>query len=257
MAPAPSAKPCPVGRACPANWRWRNLCCGVTCEDLGVVMQERFLDRSDAGRQLALALAPYAGRSDAIVLGLPRGGVPVAFEIALALEAPLDVFVVRKLGLPGHEEFGIGAIASGGVRVVDDNVLRAYGVDEETLDRITERERRELQRRERSYRDDRPFPDLRGRLVILVDDGLATGSTVRAAVAALRAEGPREIVVAVPVGAHETCDALGAEVDDLICLWTPDHFYAVGLWYENFDQTTDDEVHELLARAAARFANRH
>jgi putative phosphoribosyl transferase len=220
-------------------------------------MPERYVDRSDAGHHLARALASrQGGRSDIIVLGLPRGGVPVAFEIASALDAPLDVFVVRKIGLPGHEEFGIGAIASGGVRVVDHHVLRAYGVDDATLERITERERLELQRRERRYRDDRPFPDLRGRTVVLVDDGLATGSTMRAAVAALREEAPREIIVAVPVGAAETCTALAEEVDDLVCLRTPEPFYAVGLWYENFDQTTDEEVHDLLERAANRIAHR-
>ena len=216
-------------------------------------MPERFLNRSDAGRQLAAELLPrYGGRSDVLVLGLPRGGVPVAFEIAVALDAPLDVFVVRKLGLPGHEEFGIGAIASGGVRVVDESVLRAYGVDSRTLEEITQREQRELERRERRYRDDRPFPAIQDRVVILVDDGLATGSTMRAAVAALRAEGPREIVVAVPVGAPETCSAMARLADDVVCLMTPEPFYAVGLWYENFDQTDDDEVHDLIERAAMR-----
>jgi putative phosphoribosyl transferase len=220
-------------------------------------MPERFLDRTEAGRELAAVLAPrYAGRGDVIVLGLPRGGVPVAYEIATALDAPLDVFIVRKLGLPGHEEFGIGAIASGGVRVVDDSVLRAYGIDAEMLDRITGRERRELERRERLYRDDRPFPIVRDRVVILVDDGLATGSTMRAAVAALRAEGPREIVIAVPVGARETCQGMAEQVDDLVCLMTPEPFYAVGLWYENFDQTGDAEVHDLVERAATRTASR-
>ena len=216
-------------------------------------MPERFLNRSDAGRQLAAELLPgYGGRSDVLVLGLPRGGVPVAFEIAVALDAPLDVFVVRKLGLPGHEEFGIGAIASDGVRVVDDSVLRAYGVDSRTLEEITQREQRELERRERRYRDDRPFPAIQDRVVILVDDGLATGSTMRAAVAALRAEGPREIVVAVPVGAPETCSAMARLADDVVCLMTPEPFYAVGLWYENFEQTDDDEVHDLIERAAMR-----
>ena len=202
---------------------------------------------------MAAELLPgYGGRSDVLVLGLPRGGVPVAFEIAVALDAPLDVFVVRKLGLPGHEEFGIGAIASGGVRVVDESVLRAYGVDSRTLEEITEREQRELERRERRYRDDRPFPAIQDRVVILVDDGLATGSTMRAAVAALRAEGPREIVVAVPVGAPETCSAMARLADDVVCLMTPEPFYAVGLWYENFEQTDDDEVHDLIERAAMR-----
>lgn len=217
-------------------------------------MTERFHNRTDAGRQLAAALVRYGGRNDVVVLGLPRGGLPVAFEVAWALDAPLDVFVVRKIGLPGHEEFGIGAIASGGVRVVDEEVLRAYGVDADTLDRITDRERRELERRERVYRDDRPFPALEDRVVILVDDGLATGSTMRAAIAALRAKRPREIVVAVPVGARETCAAIAQLADHLVCLETPDPFYAVGLWYENFDQTDDEEVHELLERAAARSA---
>ena len=202
---------------------------------------------------MAAELLPrYGGRSDVLVLGLPRGGVPVAFEMAVALDAPLDVFVVRKLGLPGHEEFGIGAIASGGVRVVDESVLRAYGVDPRTLEEIAEREQRELERRERRYRDDRPFPAIQDRVVILVDDGLATGSTMRAAVAALRAEGPREIVVAVPVGAPETCSAMARLADDVVCLMTPEPFYAVGLWYENFDQTDDAEVHDLLERAAMR-----
>jgi putative phosphoribosyl transferase len=217
-------------------------------------MADRFSNRTDAGRQLASALAHYAGRSDILVLGLPRGGVPVAFEIAAELDAPLDVFIVRKLGLPGHEEFGIGAIATGNVRVVDKSVLEAYGVDAETLDQITERERLELERRERLYRDDRPFPAVAGRTVILVDDGLATGSTMRAAIAALRAKGPREIVVAVPVGAPETCAAMKKLADEVVCLATPDPFYAVGLWYEHFEQTDDEEVHELLERAASRAA---
>ncbi|MFL5612257.1 MAG: phosphoribosyltransferase [Gemmatimonadaceae bacterium] len=215
-------------------------------------MADRFTNRTDAGQRLATALVRYSGRDDVTVLGLPRGGVPVAFEIASALDAPLDVFLVRKLGLPGHEEFGIGAIASGGIRVVDESVLSAYGVTPETLDRITEREQRELERREKLYRDDRPPPAIRDRVVILVDDGLATGSTMRAAIAALRVEGPREIVVAVPVGATETCAAMSALADEVICLATPDPFNAVGLWYDNFDQTGDLEVHELLERAASR-----
>ena len=217
-------------------------------------MAERFSNRTDAGRRLADALVRYSGRDDVIVLGLPRGGVPVAYEIASALDAPLDVFLVRKLGLPGHEEFGIGAIASGGTRVVDESVLRAYDVDPATLDRITAREERELERREKLYRDDRPPPPIRNRAVILVDDGLATGSTMRAAIAALRAQAPREIVVAVPVGAAETCAAMAKIADDVVCLSTPDPFIAVGLWYENFDQTEDEEVHELLERSASRAA---
>lgn len=217
-------------------------------------MAERFTDRTDAGQQLAAALMRYGGRDDVSVLGLPRGGVPVAFEIANALDAPLDVFLVRKLGLPGHEEFGIGAIASGGIRVVDESVLRTYGVTPETLDRITAREQAELERRERLYRDERPPPPIQDRVVILVDDGLATGSTMRAAIAALRVEAPREIVVAVPVGATETCAAISALADDVVCLATPEPFNAVGLWYDNFDQTEDSQVHELLERAASRTA---
>ena len=217
-------------------------------------MAERFQNRSEAGRQLASRLLAYASRDEVVVFGLPRGGVPVAFEIALALDAPLDVFIVRKLGLPGHEEFGIGAIASGDVRVADEAVLRAYDVDSEALERITARERLELERRERLYRDDRPFPVVEDRVVILVDDGLATGSTMRAAVAALRKKRPSKIVVAVPVGARETCTAIATLVDEVVCLETPDPFYAVGLWYEDFEQTDDVEVHELLERAAMRTA---
>jgi putative phosphoribosyl transferase len=217
-------------------------------------MAERFLNRVEAGRQLAERLLRYAGRDDVLVLGLPRGGLPVAFEIAMALDAPLDVFIVRKLGLPGHEEFGIGAIASAEVRVVDEAVLRAYDVDKEALERITARERLELERRERLYRDDRPFPAIEDRVVILVDDGLATGSTMRAAIAALRKKGPSRIVVAVPVGARETCTSMAGLVDEVICLETPEPFYAVGLWYEDFAQTDDAEVHELLERAAVRAA---
>jgi len=217
-------------------------------------MAARFQNRIGAGRQLAAKLLPYAGREDVLVLGLPRGGVPVAFEIAMALDAPLDVFIVRKLGLPGHEEFGIGAIASGDVRVVDESVLRAYDVDPEALERITVRERLELERRERLYRDDRSFPAIENRVVILVDDGLATGSTMRAAIAALRKKGPSKIVIAVPVGARETCTAMAGLVDEVVCLEMPDPFYAVGLWYDDFEQTDDGEVHDLLERAAARAA---
>ncbi|HKN69180.1 MAG TPA: phosphoribosyltransferase [Gemmatimonadaceae bacterium] len=217
-------------------------------------MAERFQNRSDAGRRLAARLASYAGQDEVLVLGLPRGGVPVAFEIAMALDVPLDVFIVRKLGLPGHEEFGIGAIASGDVRVVDEAVLRTYDVDPETLERITARERLELERRERLYRDDRPFPTIEDRVVILVDDGLATGSTMRAAIAALRRRRPSKIVVAVPVGARETCAAMARLVEEVVCLEAPDPFYAVGLWYDDFEQTEDAEVHELLERAAVRSA---
>ncbi len=210
-------------------------------------MTARFSDRVDAGRILARALAAYGGTPDLLVLALPRGGVPVAFEVARALRAPLDVFVVRKLGMPGHEEYAIGAIASGGVMVVNDEAVQAFGITQAELDAVASEERLELERRERSYRGGRPPPDVRGKTVILVDDGLATGSTMRAAVAALRLEGVRRLVVAVPTGAPETCDEIGALVDDLICAITPEPFQAVGLWYEDFGQTTDEEVRDLLA----------
>jgi putative phosphoribosyl transferase len=200
-------------------------------------------------------LRRYAGRPDVLVLALPRGGVPVAFEVAQALGAPLDVFLVRKLGLPGHEEFAIGAIASGGVRVLNEDTLREYGVSREQVEAVVQAEEQELERRERSYRGDRPFPDVAGRTVILIDDGLATGSTMRAAIAALRQERPTRIIVAVPTAPRETCEELRAIVDEMACLVTPEPFYAVGLWYEDFSQTTDEEVRELLERAASTVSN--
>jgi predicted phosphoribosyltransferase len=209
-------------------------------------------DRTDAGRQLAAELTHYAGRDDVTVLGLPRGGVPVAFEVARALGAPLDVFLVRKLGVPGHEELAMGAIASGGVRVLNDAVFRALRLPEGEVERVAATERRELERRELEYRGDRPPLDVRGRTAILVDDGLATGSTMRAAVAALRRLGPSRVAVAVPVGAAETCEDFEGEADEAVCAHEPDPFYAVGMWYRDFSQTTDDEVRDLLDRAAAR-----
>jgi predicted phosphoribosyltransferase len=212
-------------------------------------MTRRFNDRYEAGRVLAGLLSRYAGRPDLLVLALPRGGVPVGYEIATALGAPLDIFVVRKLGLPWHEELAMGALASGGVRLLNEDVIRMYGVSRQDVERITAAEQAELERRERRYRGDRPFPDLHGKTVILVDDGLATGSTMRAAVEALRQEGPAQIVVAVPVSAPETCDAFRDVADDIVCAVTPEPFYAVGLWYEDFSQTTDEEVHDLLERA--------
>jgi len=208
-----------------------------------------FRDRTEAGRQLARELSDYVGRSDIIVLGLPRGGVPVAYEVARALGAPLDVFVVRKIGLPQHEELAMGAIASGGARVLSEDVIRMYGVSRDDIERVTAVESRELARRERQYRGDRPFPDLSGKTVILVDDGLATGSSMRVAVLALRQEKPKAIVVAVPVAAAETCEAFRDVSDDIVCAITPEPFYAVGLWYEDFSQTSDEEVHDLLDRA--------
>jgi putative phosphoribosyl transferase len=211
---------------------------------------QRFRDRRDAGRRLATELRQYANRPNVLVLALPRGGVPVAFEIAQALHVPLDVFVVRKLGLPWHEELAMGALASGGVRVLDQKLIRAARVSADDVERVTALERAELERRERRYRGDRPFPDVSGKTVILVDDGLATGATMQAGVAALRKENPSKIVVAVPVAAQEVCEAFGDVADEIICAETPEHFRAVGLWYEDFSQTSDEEVHELLAQAA-------
>ena len=211
-----------------------------------------YKDRFDAGRRLASMLSAYAQRPDLVVLALPRGGVPVGFEVAMALGAPLDVFVVRKLGVPGHEELAMGAIASGGVRVVDRNVMQLADVGEAELQRITASEQRELERRERQYRGDRAFPDLRTKVVILTDDGLATGSTMRAAVAALRQEGPSKVVVAVPVAAPDVCESFRSVADEIVCAATPTPFHAVGLWYEDFTQTSDDEVRDLLERAQRR-----
>jgi putative phosphoribosyl transferase len=207
---------------------------------------QRFHDRRDAGRRLGAHLAAYANRPDVLVLALPRGGVPVAAEVAHMLGAPLDVFLVRKLGMPGHEEFAIGAIASGGVRVVNEETLRDYGVSRQQVDAVVLAEQQELERRERRYRGDRPFPSVAGKTVILIDDGLATGSTMRAAIAALRLERPARIVVAVPTAPPETCADLASIVDEMVCVITPDPFYAVGLWYEDFSQTSDDEVRDLL-----------
>ena len=207
----------------------------------------RFRDRQDAGRALAGALAPWAGRSDVVVLGLPRGGVVVAKEVADALRAPLDVWVVRKLGLPDNPELAIGAIARGGVRVLNEEMIRELGVPADVLAAVAAAEGLELERRERTYRGDQPFPDLAGKTAILVDDGFATGSTMRAAVAAVRTLAPARVVVAVPVGAAPTCAELRGIADDVVCLFSPEDFRAVGLWYEDFAQTTDDEVRELLA----------
>jgi len=214
--------------------------------------QRRFHDRRHAGRLLAARLGAYARRADALVLALPRGGVPVAFEVARALKAPLDVFIVRKLGVPGHEELAFGAIATGGARVLHRPLIDLVRLPAHVIDQIIAAERRELERRERAYRDDRPPPPVAGRTVIVVDDGLATGATMRAAVEALRVQAPAGIVVAVPTGAVETCEALRPLVDELVCLSTPTPFRAVGLSYEDFGQTTDEEVLQLLAAAADR-----
>ena len=210
----------------------------------------RFRDRGQAGRTLAESLSWLAGRDDLLVLGLPRGGVPVAYEVARALDAPLDVFVVRKLGLPGHEELAMGAIASGGVRVLNEPLIRELGVRDDELERVTAAETEELERRERAYRGDRAPVDVTARTVVLVDDGLATGATMRAAALAVREEGAASVVVAVPVAAAQTCDEFREVVDHVVCALTPEPFYAVGLWYEDFSPTSDEEVRELLARAA-------
>ncbi len=211
-----------------------------------------FRDRTDAGRQLADELLQYGGRDDVLVLALPRGGVPVAAEVARRLALPLDVFIVRKLGVPGHEELAMGAIASGGVRVLNQDVITAISAPHDVIEAVTAAERDELERREKSYRNSRPAPDVRGRVVILIDDGLATGATMRAAVLALRQRGAAKIIVAVPVGAASTCRELSAEVDEAVCLIASDAFIGVGQYYENFAQTSDEEVRQLLERAAAK-----
>jgi putative phosphoribosyl transferase len=208
-----------------------------------------FRDRTDAGRKLATRLTRYADRTDVLVLALPRGGVPVAYEVAKALKAPLDIFLVRKLGVPGHEELAMGAIASGGVRVVNEDLVDYLGISDEVIDAIAAVEQRELERRDQAYRADRPPIDVKDSVVILIDDGLATGSTMRAAAASLRKQKPRRIVVAVPVSSPETCEEFRSEVDEIVCAVTPEHFQGVGLWYDDFSQTTDEQVRELLSRA--------
>jgi predicted phosphoribosyltransferase len=216
----------------------------------------RYQDRRHAGRVLAAALQKYAGRRDVVVLAVPRGGVPVAYEIATRLGVPLDVFVVRKLGLPGHEELAMGAIASGGVLVLNRPVIEQLAISEATLQRVIAKEQAELARREQMYRQGRPPLDVTGKICILVDDGLATGSTMRAAIAALRQLGARGIVVAVPIAAPSTCEELESVADEVVCAATPEPFHAVGLWYADFEQTTDDEVRELLEEAAREQASR-
>jgi putative phosphoribosyl transferase len=217
----------------------------------------RFPDRRSAGRSLATRLGAYAGRSEVVVLGLPRGGVPVAFEVASALDAPLDVFVVRKLGVPFQSELAMGAIASGGVRVLNNDVVAMAGITPEMVARAVSTQEHELARRERLYRNGRPPLALTGKIVILVDDGLATGSTMRAAVEAVRRLQPARVVVAIPVAAAERCRSLATVVDDVICLRTPVPFSAVGLWYEDFSQTTDDQVRTLLEQASSVWRRRH
>jgi predicted phosphoribosyltransferase len=205
-----------------------------------------FRDRAEAGRILARELSAYVGRPDVVVLGLPRGGVPVAAEVASALGARLDVFVVRKLGVPGHAELAMGAIAPGGTRVLNRSVVDALAISEDVIDAVVVREETELDRRTKRYRGDRPPIELTGSVAIVVDDGLATGATMRVAVTALRAQEPARVVVAVPVGAAETCRELRDQADELVCARTPANFHAVGQWYEDFSPTSDDEVRTLL-----------
>ena len=220
-------------------------------------LPEPYRDRRHAGVELARHLAHVKGQY-VVVLALPRGGVPVAFEVARALDAPLDVFVVRKLGLPGHPEFAMGALASGGVRVLNDEVVRLYRIPEQAVEAIAQDEQTELERRERAYRSQRPALDVRGRTVVLIDDGLATGSTMKAAVEAVRALSPARIIVAVPVGSPDTCREFAGIADEIVCARRPEHFAAVGQWYDDFRQTTDEEVRELLQTAASeRPASEH
>ena len=214
-----------------------------------------FRDRRDAGKKLAQRLIAYIGREDVIVLALPRGGVPVAYEVAAALKVQMDIFIVRKLGWPGHEEMAIGAIASGGVRVLNEDIVRYLNIPETLIDTVAQRELRELERREQAYRGDRPPPQLKGRTVILMDDGLATSASMRAAIVGVRAHAPMKIVVAVPTAAVETCEALKPEVDQIICASTPEPFYGVSKWYEDFSQTTDEEVRLLLEKASQKLLN--
>jgi predicted phosphoribosyltransferase len=209
-----------------------------------------FRDRAHAGRELAAKLSHYANQPGVLVLALPRGGVVVAFEVARALNAQLDVFLVRKLGVPGQRELALGAIASGGIRVLNEEVLQALPVSEEMIEYIAAAEQRELERREQVYRGGRPAPEVRGRTIILVDDGIATGSTMRAAVRALRQQQPERVVVATPVAPAEACQELAQEADEVVCLDSPEPFYAISQWYEDFAQTSDDEVRDLLERAS-------
>ena len=215
-----------------------------------------FDDRKEAGRAVAARLRQYAGRSDVVVLALPRGGVPVAAPVADALDAPLDLFLVRKLGTPGHRELAMGAIASGGIRVLNDDVVKWYGIPPAAIDAVAREEEQELVRREATYREGREAPPLEGKIVILIDDGLATGSTMMAAVKAVRQRHPARIIVAVPVGARDTCEALATVADEVVCVRMPEPFSAVGQWYLDFDQTTDEEVRRLL-RAHTRTATPH
>ena len=219
-------------------------------------MMSRFRDRGDAGRFLAGHLEHYGGRPDVVVVGLPRGGVPVAYQVARELEAPLDVFLVRKLGVPGHEELAMGAIAEGGLRVINHQVVRGMNISESEIEAATQREQQLLETRGATYRGDRQPLELRGKTPIIIDDGLATGASMRVAARAIRRHEPKQLVIAVPVAPPETCENLRFEADDVICAVTPAMFTSVGSWYEDFSQTTDDEVRELLEKAAVAQAAR-
>ncbi len=218
-------------------------------------MLQKFHNRTEAGRLLAARLTEYANCPDVLVLGLPRGGVPVAFEVARILDAPLDVCLVRKLGVPGHKELAMGAIATGGVRVLNESVVDWLRISPATIDEVAAIEMRELERRNIAYRGNRPLPKVKNHTIILVDDGIATGATIRAAIATLKQQQPRELVVAVPVAGVATCEELQAEVDKIVCVMMPENLYAIGIWYENFEQTTDAEVCELLTRQKLLVAN--
>lgn len=209
----------------------------------------RFENREEAGRKLADKLLEYENRNDVIILALPRGGVPVAYEVAKKLEVPMDVFLVRKLGVPGQEELAMGAIASGGIEVLNRDIVQSLGISRSTIDKVAEKEHSELERREKYYRGDRPKPEIKGKHVILIDDGLATGASMKSAVRAVRSWNPVEVIVAVPTSAPDTCELFEHEADKIICLSTPEPFYGVGAWYEDFSQTTDEEVSDLLERA--------
>lgn len=207
---------------------------------------DKYSDRHEAGKVLADNLKTYANRQDVIVLGLPRGGVPVAYEVAKALKAPLDVFIVRKLGVPGHEELAMGALATGNITVFNDDILQELAIPKRAIDKVIQSEELELKRREEAYRDNKPIPDFKGKIVILVDDGIATGATMRAAVKALRQLKPAKIIIAIPVAEETTCERMGKIADQIVCPMRPSFFYAVGAWYDDFRQTTDQEVYDLL-----------
>ncbi|HTK11183.1 MAG TPA: phosphoribosyltransferase family protein [Ktedonobacteraceae bacterium] len=212
-------------------------------------MIKQFRDRVEAGKLLAVRLASYSNRPDVLVLALPRGGVPVGYEIAHMLHAPLDVMIVRKLGVPGQEELAMGAIASGGVRVLNYDVVHTLGISEAVINEVAAREQRELERRERLYRENRPPCAIRGRIVMLVDDGIATGSTMQAALSVVKQQQPAHVIVAVPIAAAATCDNFVAQGDEVVCVLKPEMLYAIGVWYEQFAQTSDEEVRELLKHA--------